>query len=581
MIKQVACLLATALLLVPATSRASGEGEGTGPAATGGGHTGIYYPPQSPAIPDLDLAPNEMLNRNVRILRTTNKAQLNRYVPVAYKFNNVNPYAVRRFINRAIESEDGSLFTFISPEGNSGRLLAMVPEYQIPSLDKLVAEIDRADLTSSDGSQRAYVQLKHRRADLSDSDFLANLGLYLTGNGDTVIIDPEQNAVYIEDAPSGTEYLLAALEEKLDKPTPQVLASVNVYEVDGTNNARLGNDYIAWKNGPGSNLFAIGAFYERGRTEIRSDDFHPNVAPIPPHNDFSAKGYNYAFNFEHSSAFFDFLVANGKAKVLTKAKLAALNTRTARITAGDQILYYAVQNDSEDGFRDEGDPFEANQDRTVIGTRNAFQTVVNQAANDPLVQNINVSGANIGSNVGNQYSEAGGPDVSDNVIIISNESGGDSSSEELLPLETDLEIELTPVIYENGADINVTGDLDTYNGYDDTGFPRINNRAFQTQVRMGEGQEIVLGGLARNETTRAGNKPPALGDLPVLGFLFGQENTRRRESTIVMSLSLDQIVRFDGDQTGKTADEDAVLKQANGESTVSVPNVEIGLTPGL
>lgn len=531
MIKRVACLLATALLLMPATSRASGEGEGTGPAATGGGHTGIYYPPQSPAIPDLDLAPNEMLNRNVRILRTTNKAQLNRYVPVAYKFNNVNPYAVRRFVNRAIESEDGSLFTFISPEGNSGRLLAMVPEYQIPSLDKLVAEIDRADLTSSDGSERAYVQLKHRRADTSDFDFLSSLGLYLTGNGDLVIIDPEQNAVFVEDAPSGTEYLLAALEEKLDKPTPQVLASVNIYEVDGTNNARLGNDYIAWKNGPGQNLFAIGAFYERGRTEIRSRDFHPNVAPIIPHQDFSAKGYNYAFNFEHSSAFFDFLVANGKAKVLTKAKLAALNTRTARITAGDQILYYRVINAQEDGLRNDEDEntdsvaFEANTSRAVIGTQNDYYP--------------------------------------------------------WNPIETDLEIEITPVIYENGAEIDVEGDLDTYNGYDDGGFPRINNRQFETQVRMSEGQEIVLGGLVRDETTRAGNKPPALGDLPVLGFLFGQENTRRRESTIIMSLSLDQIVRFDGDQTGKTADEDAVLKQASGESPVSVMDVEIGKTPGL
>jgi general secretion pathway protein D len=270
MIKQVACLLATALLLVPATTQADGKGQGGAPAGTGSGGTGVYYPPQSPSIPDLDLAPNEMLNRNVRILRTTNKAQLNRYVPVAYAFNNVNPYAVRRFINRAVESEDGVLFTFVSPDGNSGRLLAMIPEYQIPSLDRLVASIDRANLTSSSGSHRAYVQLKHRRADLSDLDFLDNFAIYLTADGDRVIIDPEQNAVFIEDAPSGTEYLLAALEEKLDRPTPQVLASVNIYEVDGTNNARLGNDYIAWKNGPGANLFAFGAFAERGRTSLRS-----------------------------------------------------------------------------------------------------------------------------------------------------------------------------------------------------------------------------------------------------------------------------------------------------------------------
>jgi type II secretory pathway component GspD/PulD (secretin) len=154
------------------------------------------------------------------------------------------------------------------------------------------------------------------------------------------------------------------------------------------------------------------------------------------------------------------------------------------------------------------------------------------------------------------------------------------TKKELAPVEVDLEIELTPVIYENGVEVNVFGDLDTYNGYDDEGFPRINTRSFQTQVRMGEGQEIVLGGIARSETSRATNKPPALGSLPVLGFLFGQENTRRRESTVVMTLGIDQIVRFDGDQAGKTAGEDAILRQALGSDPDRGPEDQRGADAG-
>lgn len=609
MIKRVACLLATALLLLPATSNAAGKGEGMGPAPAGG------------SVQDLDLAPNEMLNRNVRILRTTNKAQLNRYVPVAYSFNNVNPYAVRRFLNRAIESEDGALFTFVSPEGNSGRLLAMVPEYQIPALDKLVAAIDRADLTSSSGTHRAYVQLKHRRADLSDVDFLNNFGIYLTANGDEVIIDPEQNAIYIEDAPSGTEWLLAALEEKLDYATPQVLASVNVYEVDGTNNARLGNDYIAWKNGPGQNLFAIGAFWEDLDNDVDNGPFVGNQVSL---NNYESEGYNYAFNFEHSSAFFDFLVAEGQAEVLTKAKLAALNTRTARITAGDQLLYYAVQTTDVNGRRSLGNPFSANDHRTVIGTGRAFQTVPGSPGTGLGIVNVDgaiITGIQSGANaLGNTAAAQGGvqsqsasinsgggsdndinsnfsgsdnniQDDNDNelndnsfgdvFINIAGNNGGTDDSTELLPLDVDLEMEITPVIYENGVDVDVTGDLDTYNGYDDSGFPRINNRAFATQVRMAEGQEIVLGGLARTETTRSTNKPPAFGSLPVIGFLFGQENSRRRESTLVMTLSIDQIVRFDGDQAGKTSDEQSLLDQATGSAAVDGATSHMDPVPGV
>ena len=65
------------------------------PIAAKGQSQTISFPPQAPGAPDRDAAPNERLNRSVRILRTTNKAQINRYVPKAYAFNNVNPFDVR------------------------------------------------------------------------------------------------------------------------------------------------------------------------------------------------------------------------------------------------------------------------------------------------------------------------------------------------------------------------------------------------------------------------------------------------------------------------------------------------------
>jgi hypothetical protein len=253
--------------------------------------------------------------------------------------------------------------------------------------------------------------------------------------------------------------------------------------------------------------------------------------------------------------------------VLTKAKLAALNTRTAVITAGDQILYYAVRNDTggidEGGIRGgDGDndndisaPWETNDERVLLGTNNQVQ----ETPAELFAANGNV----------------GGQDV--NISFTS----PSITNEELVPVETDLEIAITPVIFENGVEVDVTGDLDTYNGYDDSGFPRINTRSFATQVRMAAGQEIVLGGLARTETTRATNKPPALGNLPILGFLFGQENSRRRESTVLVTLAIDQIVRFDGDQTGKTADEDSLLQQATGSAAVQGAQSTFTWVPGI
>ncbi|MBM3333972.1 hypothetical protein FJY63_04860, partial [Candidatus Sumerlaeota bacterium] len=117
------------------------------------------------------LAPNEMPERLVKVLRTTNKAQTNRYVPKVYEFKNVNPFDVVRFYRRVLEIEEGRFASFMAPNGKSGLVLVLAPEYQIPSLDQLMASIDRPGLTTSGGDAWKYFRLKHRAAD--DVGFLS------------------------------------------------------------------------------------------------------------------------------------------------------------------------------------------------------------------------------------------------------------------------------------------------------------------------------------------------------------------------------------------------------------------------
>ncbi len=491
---------------------------------------GTYFPPESHHYIDLDTAPNDLLNRNVRILRTTNKAQLNRYVPKVYTFKNVNPFAVLRFMRRPIQMEEGAIFTFVAPDAKSGKVLIAVPEYQLCYMDQIAARIDRADLTSSDGTTRIYRQLKHRRAsysggsDLEDMAFIDQFAIYLTGNSHTIIVDSEQNAVWFEDTPSGAEYLDKALTEKLDKPTPQVSLNTKIYELSLVNNSRIGLDYIAWKNGPGADLFAFGTFAEHGRINVDNGSMSTGTGSgvsnlSLPRSSFEVTGTNFAYRYEVPSAYFDYLATRGKAKILNSAKLVALNTRTARINVGDQLLYYPVQTTNPSGIRDRGEPFEANEGRTVIGTVNE----------KPYY-----------------YSS-------------------------LTPVETGLQVELTPLIYENGVDVDIEGELTDYTGFNDDGSPNLNSREFETHVRMAAGEEIILGGLARETAVKATNKVPVLGSLPIIGYLFGGENTRRTQSELVVALQAEQIDRFDGKgQAVPTADK-AIIDQAEGTADINTP----------
>jgi type IV pilus assembly protein PilQ len=50
--------------------------------------------------------------------------------------------------------------------------------------------------------------------------------------------------------------------------------------------------------------------------------------------------------------------------------------------------------------------------------------------------------------------------------------------------------------------------------------PSINTQTIETQVVLGDGQTVVLGGILQTNQTLQANKVPWLGDIPILGNLF-------------------------------------------------------------
>ena len=149
-------------------------------------------------------APDELPTRVIKVLRTTDKAQTNSYVPKVYAVENVNPYELLRWIRRTAQIEEGGFYFFGKPDkdGNvkSGKILVYAP-------------------------------------------------------------------------PSKVDDVTAWLP-KIDVPPPQVMVEVAVHEIYVDNEPRLGLDYVAWKNDPGRNLFAMGAFSEKEKV-FTQDNFSP------------------------------------------------------------------------------------------------------------------------------------------------------------------------------------------------------------------------------------------------------------------------------------------------------------------
>lgn len=66
---------------------------------------------------------------------------------------------------------------------------------------------------------------------------------------------------------------------------------------------------------------------------------------------------------------------------------------------------------------------------------------------------------------------------------------------------------------------------------------RFNKRSADTEVRLKDGETMVIGGLIGKEESKSYSKVPFLGDLPILKSLFRNSNNTKSESEVVIFLT--------------------------------------------
>lgn len=172
---------------------------------------------------------------------------------------------VAPFIRSAVlrYTRDSRVSALSNPGCNREMLVVSTGVNFMPFLDKLVAALDRkakvsnkpADITG-DGIGYGIYQPQYRSA----RHMLDVIMLWEITGGEadsTIRFDAKRNMFYFKDAPATVEDLKAKIAW-LDKPIPQVRLEMNVYQVRDSDLKDLGIDYLAWKNGPGLNLFSAG-----------------------------------------------------------------------------------------------------------------------------------------------------------------------------------------------------------------------------------------------------------------------------------------------------------------------------------
>ena len=80
------------------------------------------------------------------------------------------------------------------------------------------------------------------------------------------------------------------------------------------------------------------------------------------------------------------------------------------------------------------------------------------------------------------------------------------------------------------------------------GMPGISNRELTTQVRVRDGETVILSGLLDRRESLSSSAVPGLGAIPGLGLLFGDDSRARSNSEVVLLLT-PHILRLGPAQT--------------------------------
>jgi general secretion pathway protein D len=128
-------------------------------------------------------------------------------------------------------------------------------------------------------------------------------------------------------------------------------------------------------------------------------------------------------------------------------------------------------------------------------------------------------------------------------IITPSTTGGASSSVitgSIQYLDVGIKLEVEPQVYADG-DVGLKLNLEVSSlgaaAKNDSGAFQIGTRSTQTVLRLKDGETQVLGGLIQDGDRNSGSRIPGLGEVPLLTRLFGNDNSSRSKSELIVSIT--------------------------------------------
>jgi type II secretory pathway component GspD/PulD (secretin) len=292
--------------------------------------------------------------------------------------------------------------------------------------------------------------------------------------------------------------------QSVDVFPPEVLLDVAIYEVEVTDDLKFGLDYVAWKNGPGRNLFRFVCWgfksvqHAEGMTGI-FDPFVEAFVPVAGSDtiDTRGRGRFCSGNLLLSSEFIDFVLRRGRARLVTSGRLRVKNAEVGTLAVTDEVLHFQI-NPSEDCLDDEIDDICDPDDMSdACDAAEDYIELLERRCLRHKVGDVNVG----------------------------------------------LSFSVIPFIGRETTELVYAMSMNDIVGTTPSGQPIVRNNSLSGAALIQDGTDICVGGLKRTEDVKSTSKFPILGSIPVLGWLFGSEQNVKRETEVVVVIG-PQVVQY-------------------------------------
>ncbi len=416
--------------------------------------------------------------RQIKVIEDRDQTYMSSKV---YELKNIKAADLTPFVQGAVKRyyNQSSVDRLSFPEGGKEFLAVNMPTAMVPLIDDMVAKLDRPGKLDENNSTvegtgiYRFVYCPKYRAS-SDMDVI---GRTITNGDGEYYFDASTSMFYWKDSSS---YGNTSLEwfKAFDRPVPQMQLTLNVYEVTDDDLKELGIDYIAWKNGPGANIFNAGYDFLSSRFLSQNSSWS-NALDVSNLASHSWGGFMVAPNIDMT--FIKLLAQKGKARIATSGSLTVVNDFTS------------------------SDPGIGNYEGAKYKIRFT-----------PSYQNIQ---KNSDQNTSVDTADADFYFYVRLPVINFNDKGDKAAA------------------LEFGWVLNVMDTVEKISN----GSPVQNSSQFYSWITLDAGSEKLLASYTKEQVVRQENGMPFLSDIPILKYIFGSTNESKSVSKVYVTVKAEPV----------------------------------------